>query len=97
MKCGVVVLASVSVLNPVSAIQSTGKKKTRTISQVRTPSNSRVTGLVCRSARVSVRAAHRPASPSSLSRPEIIRRANVATMIVAMTTTTDMAEARPMS
>src|SRR5205085_2945919 len=38
----------------------------------------------------------RPAMPSSLNKPEIVRSANVAMMIVATTTTTPMADARPM-
>ena len=37
-KCGGSVAASASVLNPVSAIHRTGKKKARTISQVRSES-----------------------------------------------------------
>ncbi len=44
-----------------------------------------------------VRCGHRPAIPSSLNRLEIRRRASVATMMVAMTTTTPIADARPMS
>ncbi len=49
---GVGVLAVGSVLNPVSTIQSTGKKNTTTMNQVSMPSPSRTRGLVCRSASV---------------------------------------------
>ena len=52
MKCGVLVSASGSVFSPVSAIQSTGKKKMRTTTQVSTPSSSLVSGLAWRSARL---------------------------------------------
>ena len=106
--CGVLVYASASVLNEVSTIHSTGKKNTipttqPTMPQVRLLLRRLARGPVyCSGSAVlgggdcgDVCAGHHAACSVPENEVKISRSANVATMIVATTTTTPMAAAWP--